>query len=208
MPLRFLMVCALTLVVCAGCAGNKGKDPVMPTGSGGLDARPMDGNPVSSNRYLWGIWDILIDPATQSVEVKPQRSADMHLNVLRLLEIAPCNDCLTFGNLHIIGTNELEIDVTLMHPFPGLLKYTGFDVRGIFISKANYTFAASGRKIAWGTDVPVLLNADGYTPLFNPTEYPPTNPYALGYISGKMATGGDLSSTLNPFVAYRRDAPR
>jgi len=53
-----------------------------------------------------------------------------------------------------------------------------------------------------------MLNPDGYTPLFNPTEYPQTFPAALGYIPGKYATGGDLSATLNPYVAYRRDAPR
>jgi hypothetical protein len=53
-----------------------------------------------------------------------------------------------------------------------------------------------------------MLNPDGYTPLFNPTEYPPTKPAAFGYIPGKWATGGDLSATLNPFVAYRRDTPR
>ena len=53
-----------------------------------------------------------------------------------------------------------------------------------------------------------MLDPDGFTSLFNPTEFPPTNPPALGYIPGKHATGGDLSANLNPFVAYRKDAPR
>ena len=53
-----------------------------------------------------------------------------------------------------------------------------------------------------------MLNPDGFTPDFNPTEYPYANPPALGYIDGKHATGGNLTATLNPFVAYRRDAPR
>jgi hypothetical protein len=132
----------------------------------------------------------------------------MHLNVVRLLEVTPCKNCLTISNIKVVEPNVLEADLTLKHPFPGLLKYTGFDVRGIFISEANYTFPASGRKIAWGTDLPIVLNPDGYTQLFNPTEYPPTTPAALGYIPGKYATGGDLTATLNPFLAYRRDAPR
>jgi hypothetical protein len=55
-----------------------------------------------------------------------------------------------------------------------------------------------------------ILNADGYTSLFNPTEYPETNPGspALRYIPGKLAPGGDLSSTLMPYIAYGEDEPR
>jgi hypothetical protein len=101
-------------------------------------------------------------------------------------------------------------NLTLTHPFPGLIKYTGFDVRGIFISKADYAFAVSGRSIAWGLNVPVLLNPDGYTSLFNPTEFPNSGPLppALKYFPGKYSPGGDLSAKLNPFVAYATDAPR
>ena len=123
-------------------------------------------------------------------------------------ETKPCITCFKVSNLQITGPNELSVDITLTHPYPGLLKYTGFDVRGIFISAADYTFPSSGRTIALGDTVPRMLNPDGFTSLFNPTEFPPTTPPALGYIAGKHATGGDLSATLNPFVAYRKDAPR
>ena len=64
--------------------------------------------------------------------------------------------------------------------------------------------------MAMGDAVPKLLNPDGYTALFNPTEFPPGSPVfpALKYYPGNYAPGGDLSSTLNPFVAYNKDAPR
>lgn len=71
----------------------------------------------------------------------------MQLNVVRFLEVNPCSTCLKTGNVHQTGPNELEADITLAHPFPGLLKYGGFDVRGIFIV-TDYTFPVSGKKAA------------------------------------------------------------
>jgi hypothetical protein len=192
----------LMAVILAGCAGSGGENPVASASPG------IERAPVAASRHLWGIWDIHISADRQFVEVVPLRTADMHLNAVRLLETAPCTTCLTIENIHPSGPNQYEADVRLQHPFPGLLKYTGFDVRGIFIAQTDFTFPVSGRKIAWGDSVPRMLNPDGYTPLFNPTEFPPANPPALGYIPGKHSTGGDLNATLNPFMAYRKDAPR
>jgi hypothetical protein len=185
-----------------GCAGSADKNPAAPSS-------PLTAQSAStSNRHLWGIWDVHISSDRQTVEIAPLRTADMHLNAVKLLEVKPCTTCLTISNLQITGPNELSADLTLIHPFPGLLKYTGFDVRGIFISQTDFTFPTSGRKTGWGDGVPRMLDPDGYTSLFNPTEFPPTTPAALGYIPGKYSTGGDLSANLNPFVAYREDAPR
>jgi hypothetical protein len=185
-----------------GCSNSPDKNPVSPSS-------PLTVQSVStSNRHLWGIWDITISANRSSVEIAPMRTADMHLNVVKLLEGKACANCLKITNIYISGPDELSADITLTHPYPGLMKYTGFDVRGIFISTADYTFPLSGRKIALGDSVPRMLDPDGYTSLFNPTDFPLTTPAALGYIAGKHATGGDLSATLNPFIAYRKDAPR
>ena len=175
-----------------------------------MPAGVANASATAQSRWVWGMWDVEISADRQSVEIAPIRAAELHLNVVKMLEQKPCSDCLTVGKIALIAPNELQVPVTLKHPFPGLIKYTGFDVRGIFISKANYAFDPSGRKIAWGSDVPRMINYDGYTSLFNPTEFPETGPQppALKYTPGKYATGGDLSSTLNPFVAYRKDAPR
>jgi len=201
---RIYLFVFLGAAILIGCAGSGAQEPIAPPAS----VAPAAAS--TSNRYVWGLWDVQISSDRQTAEVTPWRSADMHLNVVRLLEVTPCSTCLAIGNIHMVEPNVLEADLTLTHPFPGLLKFTGFDVRGIFISEANFTFPVSGRKIAWGTDVPVVLNPDGYTSLFNPTEFPETQPGppALRYIPGKYATGGDLSATLNPYLAYRRDAPR
>ena len=200
--MRIFVPVLLTVAILMGCAGSVTQEPITPS--------PSVTNAVTDagNRYVWGLWDVQISADHQSVEVIPCRNGDMHFNVVRLLEVTPCHTCLTIESIHPAGPNELQADVRLQHPFPGLLKFTGFDVRGIFIAQTDFTFPLSGRKIAFGVDVPRMLDPDGYTPLFNPTEYPPTFPAALGYVPGKYATGGDLSATLNPFMAYRKDAPR
>ena len=205
-----VVAAALAAAMVMGCGRSARINPTAPSDEGGLRSAPqsIERDREGPNRLLWGFWSVTVSEDRTRAEIVPVRTAAMHLNVVRLLEVTACHTCLTIGNLHPSGPNELEVDVILTHPFPGLLKFTGFDVRGVFIAQTDFTFPVSGRKIAWGNSVPRMLNPDGYTSLFNPTEYPPTSPAALGYIPGKYATGGDLTSTLNPFMAYRRDAPR
>jgi hypothetical protein len=195
-------ILAVLILIFTGCSRSSLQNPATPLDQ--TSFRPTG----ETSRHLWGIWDVYISADRESAEAVPVRTSEMHINAVRLLEVAPCNTCLKIGNVHITGPKELSADLTITHPFPGLLKYTGFDVRGIFISQADYTFPSSGRKIALGDSVPRMLNPDGFTTLFNPTDFPPTTPAALGYIPGKHSTGGELTSTLNPYVAYRKDAPR
>ena len=62
--------------------------------------------------------------------------------------------------------------IILNHPYPGNLKLTGFDVRGVFITGSDFMFPVSGRTVASGDGIAHLLNPDGYTSLFNPVEFP------------------------------------
>jgi hypothetical protein len=207
-PYPSILIAILALVMALGCSSGKA-NPTLPSDNSEESLGVSQTNvPLLPNRHLWGLWEINISEDRQVAEIIPARSGEMHLNVVRLLEVFPCKNCLTIGNIKMVEPNVLEADLTLVHPYPGLLKYTGFDVRGIFIAQTDFTFPASGRKVALGDGVPRVLNPDGYTSLFNPTEYPPTSPPILGYIPGKHATGGDLTATLNPYLAYRRDAPR
>jgi hypothetical protein len=199
------LVCAFTLLFAAflfGCSDSIDKNPLSPQNPLTTQSAP------TSNRHLWGFWQIDIAADRQTAQITSARSSEMHLNVVRLLETSPCTTCLKIGNIKIVEPYVLKADLTITHPLPGLLKFTGFDVRGIFISQGNYTFPVSGKIFAFGTDVPTLLNPDGYTSLFNPTEYPPKASGLLRYIPGNKAPGGDLSSTINPFIAYKTDAPR
>jgi len=204
-----LTACFFFLAVALPACSNT--NPVHPSEA---DRSPFIGNSSSqttdhSNRYLWGIWQVHIDKDLRSAVVTRNREAEMHLNCVRLLEVTPCKNCLSMENLQLLPDNVIQGDLKLKHPYAsGNMKLSGFDVRGIFIGEADYTWPVSGRKMAVGDSVPRLLNPDGYTSLFNPTEFPQTNPPALGYIPGNYAFGGDLTATLNPYVAFKRYQPR
>lgn len=200
----------LVAVVAFGCSNSGLHNPISSEGPVDPAISLQDGAASGNNHYLWGLWGVRIDANRQSADVIPLRMADIHLNVTRKLEFDPCTNCLRIDNVVVFPPDEIEADVTLRHPFPGALRFTGFDVRGIFISGAGYAFPVTGRSIAWGDDIPQLLNPDGYTTLFNPTEFPETLPVPpiLKYHPGKHAPGGNLSATLNPYIAYAKDAPR
>jgi len=196
----FLVLSLIPIILgCSGSGNPVQPDQIIPTAPASIAA---------SNRILWGLWTVSIDPYSGTAEVLPDRIANLHLNAVRLIEVNPCTDCLRIKNFQLISEYELQVDLELRHPFPGAKKYTAFDVRGIFISGADFPFPESGRAVSLAGDFPRLLNPDGYTQLFNPTDFPPTAPAALGYIEGKYSSGGDLSATLNPYLAYELDEPR
>jgi len=131
---------------------------------------------INSSRYLWGFWEVLVDPGNHDVQVIPRRSTAMHLNMVLMMEQVLCQDCIKIGNFNFIPPDQLSVDLTLKHPIQDNLNLTGFDVRGIFISTADYTFPTNNRNISLGGAFPMLVNPDGYTSLFNPSEYPEDSP--------------------------------
>jgi len=182
-----------------GCAG--GHSPVttdLP------DQQPPKTLSYDNNRVVWGFWDVKIPEIGASPEISPNREIAMHLNILKMLESKPCSGCLNIEDFTWLPDNTIQCDLWLHHPFSEALRFTGFDVRGIFISDGETYFPESDKWLSFDGTNPRLLNPDGYTHLFNPTDFPEGSaPYpALAYIKGKMATNGDLSATLNPFVAY------
>ena len=192
----------LAMIFIASCSGGSG-NPVEPTNIN----ETLQTTQEDSNRHFWGFWTLSLSEELQTVEAVPFRNVDMHFNLIKILENG-CTTCLTIDNFQIIDQNNWVFDLKLSHPFPGMPQYTGFDVRGIFITNADYEFPVNGRKIVWGDNLPQIMNNDGYTSLFNPTEFPETIPECLGYIQGKYSNTNDLAATLNPFVVYNRDMPR
>ena len=202
---RIQIFLAIVLLAFVGC--STGQSPVAPdTGS----EQVSQNSEYKSNRTIWGYWTIRIDPDSETVEIVPDRGAGSHFNVVRLLEVNPCTNCLSISNLSWLPDNILQCDFQLRHPFPGLVNFTGFDVRGVLVTDGDTLFPASNRLVSLDGSSPYLINPDGFTNLFNPVEFPPDSaPWPiLGYFPGKLAFGDDFTGTLNPFMAFCKDNPR
>ena len=209
--MRFLQISVIVLFLLMQGCGSK-SSPVAPHSdySGTQTILTDSQRTVSTNRYLWGIWDVRILGDRETVEIIPDRSSTMHFNTVRLMEEVPCTTCIAIFIKQFIPPDILSVDFRLAHPFPAPLNLTAFDLRGIIINGADYTFPASNRSVGMGNNKLVLLNPDGYTSLFNPTEFSEDSgmPPVLRYYPGKLELDGDLSSTLNPYIAYSQDLPR
>ncbi len=194
----------IILLAVVGC--SSAKSPVAP---------PENQQPVlqsteyQSNRTVWGYWNIRIDPDAETVEITPDRQVGSHFNVVRLLEVDPCDYCIKVG-LRWQPNNIVRADIRLWHPYPGKDKFSGFDVRGVVVTHGDTLFPGSNRLVSLDGSNPILINPDGFTSLFNPTEFPQgSSPGpALSYIPGKSAIGDYFTATLNPYKAYFVDNPR
>ena len=198
------VVLSVIIAIAVGCSGS---DPIAPSASSPSHSTSRSQSP---NRAIISVGQVMISADRTSVEMIPARTADLHLNVVKLLEGKACDDCLKLGDFFITSNDRLIIELTLTHPYHGMLKFSGFDVRAIVITPCDYNFPVAGHAISWDGDHMRLLNPDGYTNAFNPTEFPADSDVvpALKYIPGSFATGGDLTATLNPYIAFKRDAER
>jgi hypothetical protein len=105
---------------------------------------------------------------------------------------------------------DVDIDVSITHPFPGMHQYDGYDVRGVFIGDGSgvmkynnvLTYAVLGTD-QFMLDDPASGDGgpDGYTRWFNPTEF--LTPGLFGYTPGKFATPGyKASAIVNPYKYF------
>lgn len=126
----------------------------------------------------------------------------MHLNALRFLEPPPYI-YLTLESVQFNG-NLISVDIGLRHPFLGLTRYTGFDVCGVLISNGAVSGFNDPDLVMTGEGDTRLLNPDGLTRWWNPTEFPVTGTM-LGYIDGLLGTPdsfADFNCTLNGYRYY------
>ncbi len=200
-----IILAFIILSVFVGC--SSGQSPVTPVSSPEQVSQTSE---YQSNRTVWGYWKIRIDPDSETIEILPDREAGSHFNVVRLLEVNPCTDCLSINNLLWLPNNIVKCDFQLRHPFSDFVKLTVFDVRGVLVTDADTLFPASNRFVSLDGLNSYLLNPDGFTTLFNPVEFPEGSASfpILEYIPGKLALGDNFTGTLNPFMAFCRDNPR
>jgi len=187
-----ILIIALAMVM-PGCSSS-GIDPLTP------DASDRD-NTISSSRQLWGLWNVEVIPDgynSADVVFTPLRTQQMHLNVVGLMESGSSAPAVGIEPPVTFSNGVLDVDIKMTHPF-GNAKFTGFDVRGIMIGHGSYGGFSEGLFYSGPTDME-LINADGHTRLWNPTDYTDK-----GYVDGKLGTPdaiANFTATLNGYKYF------
>jgi len=203
------------LFVMIGCAGGQegalSDSPLSPETPGLTLGRESDS--TESGHQLWAYYMVYVDPEENGIEIVPIRQVTQHYNVVRWLEQKPCSDCLKIDVKDKQpspddGTWNWTVDMEVQHPFPDRPNLTGFDVRGIVMFDGSYTFHSQGLNTSdrrMGDSE--LLNADGYTTLYNGgTEG--CGPKGLwGYIRGEDLHVPEFppNAALNGYIRYASD---
>jgi len=192
----------LLLILATGCSGVI--EPITPYQPAQISNPTASSLEFQSGRSLWGFYKMTLNDDHSEIAVEPLRSTQLHLNVVGTIEsISPTS--IAIGNIVINPDGSITVEVSLTHPLIGYDKYTGFDVRGIMMLPSVYSFPAHALTtpgIFVGESA--LLNADGYTRRWNPTEFSDgVMPFA--YKDGKWipkGMGALCTSLVNPFKAY------
>jgi hypothetical protein len=214
-PLRFTIIIAIIGLIIAGCSGHN-SSPVAPNETPSpqnLTANAdISADSVVNSHYLLSSGLIFINtenPDDPKFEIVPVREGEIHLNILKFLEGAPCYDCFRIVGFNFPGPGyeNLNLDIRIDHPFNQLL-YSIFDVRGIIIFDGSHLFPFIGKttsdpSIGEGS----LLNADGYTALYNgSTLAAPVGDYQK-YFPGKLSTVTMPNSDINGYIYFKTDGP-
>jgi hypothetical protein len=187
----------ITILAIVGCTtANTPVTPSQPT-------HPVSASVQKQPHSLWGLWQITADPIANTLTAIPLRTGNMHVNALVLLE-PPAGLRLKISNLVFID-KICDVDVTLIHPYPGLSQYIGFDVAGILISKGTLAGFHDPDLIMPAPGDVRLLNADGYSRWWNPVEFSdpgaPIFRYKDGLLGNKNSTA-HFDCTLNGYKLF------
>jgi len=196
--LFILLVLIFPLSVLISCSNNiqAGTTPILPDQTQACESRDT----ISHN--LRGLFNIEIDPVTLEYEIAPARLGATHWNVLKWLETGPCTDCVKIEGITPTPDGTLDVDVTIVHPFPGM-NLTGFDVRGIAMFDGSHNFPSLGLSMP---DASLgdgeLVNADGYTSLYNSLTVGEGPGGLQGYIDGKFSTDEIPDANINGYKRH------
>ena len=163
----------LVIILIMGCSG-KG-NPVVPEEGGSNQAGITQAGNLPEQRFVMGFWDIGINVEQMTAEILPMRNAQLHFNILQMLEGWACTDCVTIENIEWSPDVTLLVDLAIRNPFPpDRLDITARDTRGVIIFDADpgSYFPNHTVRNKYGNYKPlnasrVILNPDGYTTHYN-----------------------------------------
>jgi len=198
------------VMVLAGCSGSDTL-PTSPTVANELTTE-ADKDIGKNSEVLWGYYDVYFDVEAGTIEAVYNRTLMFEANVVMFINSNPTK--MSFDINEVISTVEyvdVDIDVILSHPFPGMDQYNGYDVRGVFIGNASRTMDYnSDLEYAVIDEDQYMLpdpddydggDPDGYTRWYNPQEF--YNPGLFGYTKGHASTSSYTgNATLNPYKLF------
>jgi len=197
-------VCATVLVGCGA------RTPVSPDASGPSVTAIAQTQPLYDERYrLWSEWTWYIPETHDRVDVVPRRTSQVHVNVLKWLEV-DCPDCLRITNVKKNGDSTIDVTVQIRHPKPGHPELTGFDVKGIIMFNGSYELRCDEVfkpypdkfRISWREKGdPELLNPDGYTIRWCPSYDSGSSSPLLSYWPGKYSSGTPTAN-VNAYIDF------
>ncbi len=165
-----------------------------------------------NTHLLQAVYMFECDPLNDAVDVIPLRDMDFHLNALRFLEPPPYL-YLTLESPPKFNGNVLDIDIGLRNPYLGLVQFTGFDVCGIVFTHGSLTGFHNPDLVMAGEGDTRLLNPDGYSRWWNPSEFPHGDTmfsYKDGLL-GQPADTVDFNCNINGYKYFadglEKDAP-
>ncbi len=211
-----LLAALLLMFVAVGCSSGGGS-PAAPATDPGLTGSAS--HVGQGQTHLWGYYDVYIDVENQTVEALVNRDVMFAANVVTFLNGKPANLGFQINDTPAgVGFIDVDLDVSITHPFPGMHQYDGYDVRGIFIADGTQDMITCYALCCWsllskpGTDqfmkdydVPghghTVGSPDGYTRWWNPTEF--VTPGVVGYTPGIFASKGYIpTATVNPYKYF------
>lgn len=159
-----------------------------------------------NSKVLWGFYEVSINPDLMTAEIIPLRGVEFTANVTMFMQ-PPKTTTHLLGIKIDVGASDLDsgfvvCDVSLRHPFPSFNLYRGFDVFGIVMGNGSIALDHDSTALVASSADLTLLNADGYTRWFNPSEFSP-HETIFGYIQGKLAPKGFVpTATVNAYKYF------
>jgi len=222
------LIIIIAIVIVAGC-----QNPSLITAPVTQSSVVEDRSESHWGSYIpWGFYNLEIGRDGSYAYVTPNRSANemwgYHMNVVKLLEVSPCTNCVTLSNVHVLTNGDVSVDISLRHPYYDR-RYTGFDVRGIIMFPASQYYPDDNIRALMGLDPYTqewklrianheygdaeLMNPDGWINAWSTfadimswdytwyLDFMPEDLPIFQYYDGKIASGEDLS-TMSAYIRY------
>ncbi len=199
-----------------GCS-NGGGLPVSPdVGPEIISSQQADSIPNQGTTHLWGYYDVHIDVDTMEATPVLCRSVMFTANCVTFLNSISGGVGFEIYNIEDeIDYLDIDLIVSLRHPFPGMTKFNGYDVRGVFMGDGSaaisynpdllYPVVGEDQSFEPDPTDPDGANGhpDGYTRWFNLPEFSGAEMPLFLYTQGKYASPGfQGTATLCPYKYF------